>query len=485
MFKSGSSSSYANGRRYLFHNSMMQASQSCCTYGLGGGAGVGGTGDAQLVQNTVSMNNIYHIWKANSSVYQIGTTNTFQNDMFNGRFDAPIVGGINAYPVYAAGHGWQSEGNGLYQLAPGTPGFDGGVRIANFNDDFLGLAPDVGAAEGGAAAMVFGVAASAYVPGTTPILPPPPPPPPPAIGTEPASATMDSSAYTIAAGSGVTFTAAVMGNLGAATGTVAFKDGATAIAGCEAVPLATGRALCTTSALTAGSHAITGEYSGDATYAAGIAGPITQTVDAPPPPPPAIGTLSVSATMDSTSYTIGAGSLVTFTAAISGSSGTPTGTVAFKDNGVLIAGCEAVALSLGKALCSTSALTAGSHRISGDYSGNATYGKGVAGPITQTVTAPVTLPTSFGMDASTYTIHRGDSVTLTAYIPAVGGTVNFTDNNVTIPGCGAVSVPANGIAVCATKKVNVLGTHAIRGVYSGTPAYGAGIAGPITLTVVR
>ena len=486
-FKSGSSSSFANGRRYLLHNTMLQATQAGCSNGLGGGAGVGGTGDTQLVQNTISMNNIYHIWKPNSSVYQIGTTNTFQNDMFNGRMDTAVVGGINATPSYLPGHGWQSEANGGYQLAPGTPGYDGGVRIANFNDDFLGAAPDVGAAESGAAAMAFGIAASSYLPNVTPVAPLPPLPsaPPPAIGSAPSSATMDSTAYTIAAGSSVTFTAALMGNNGEATGHVAFTDNGVAIAGCEAIALAAGKALCTTSALAAGSHAITGAYSGDSTYAAGTAGPITQTVSAPPPPPPAIGTLSVSATMDSTSYTIGAGSVVTFTAALAGASGTPTGTVAFADNGSPIAGCEAAALSSGKALCSTSALAAGSHRITGNYSGDTTYGKGVAGPITQSITAAVPLPTSFGLDSSSYTIHKGDSVTFTAYIPGVGGTVNFTDNNATIAGCGAVTVPANGIATCSTKKVNVLGVHAIRGVYSGTPGYSAGIAGPISQTVIR
>ncbi len=49
---------------------------------------------------------------------------------------------------------------GQYQLATGTPGYDQGVRIANFNDGFLGTAPDVGAHEGGSAAMKFGLAAS-------------------------------------------------------------------------------------------------------------------------------------------------------------------------------------------------------------------------------------------------------------------------------------------------------------------------------------
>ncbi|HUP30054.1 MAG TPA: hypothetical protein VM122_07775, partial [Usitatibacter sp.] len=42
----------------------------------------------------------------------------------------------------------------------GTPGHDGGMRIANFNDDFLGVAPDVGASEAGAPPMRFGLAAS-------------------------------------------------------------------------------------------------------------------------------------------------------------------------------------------------------------------------------------------------------------------------------------------------------------------------------------
>src|SRR5207253_2221781 len=127
--------------------------------GLGGGAGVGGTGDTQLVHNTVSMNNIYHLWKPNSMVYQVAGDNTFQNDMYNGSTGTAVISGINAAPTYAAGNGWQSEDGGAYALAAGTPGYDGGVRIANFNDSFVGSAPDVGAAEAGAPAMKFGVAA--------------------------------------------------------------------------------------------------------------------------------------------------------------------------------------------------------------------------------------------------------------------------------------------------------------------------------------
>ncbi|HSS28945.1 MAG TPA: hypothetical protein VLL50_13435, partial [Usitatibacter sp.] len=149
MFKSGSSSDFGNGRRYLFHNTMLQAQQSGCANGLGGGAGVGGTGDTQLVHNTVSMNNIYHLWKANSIGYQIGNDNTFQNDMYNGSAGIAVISGINATPTYASGNGWQSGAGGAYALAAGTPGYDQGARIPNFNDDYAGSAPDAGAAEAG------------------------------------------------------------------------------------------------------------------------------------------------------------------------------------------------------------------------------------------------------------------------------------------------------------------------------------------------
>ena len=93
----------------------------------------------------------------------------------------------------------------------------------------------------------------------------------------------------------------------------------------------------------------------------------------------------VSATMDSTAYTIKLHQSVTFTAAVMGNFGTPTGTISFQDGTSVISGCGSVALSGGKATCTTSALKRGSHAIRGMYSGDATYGIGEAGPITETV----------------------------------------------------------------------------------------------------
>ncbi|MEP7069086.1 MAG: Ig-like domain-containing protein, partial [Usitatibacter sp.] len=176
---------------------------------------------------------------------------------------------------------WQSEAGGRYALAEGTPGFDQGMRIANFNDDFLGAAPDVGAAESGAPAMRFGLDAAASVPGSAAPIPAPAPSPapiPPPPGSGPVAMRIDSSSYSVDFGAGVTLTVQLMGGAGQPTGTISFRDNGGAMTGCETVSIAGGEAKCSTSALAVGEHRITGLYSGDRIYGAGIAGVITQIV---------------------------------------------------------------------------------------------------------------------------------------------------------------------------------------------------------------
>ncbi|MDQ3025487.1 MAG: Ig-like domain-containing protein, partial [Pseudomonadota bacterium] len=396
-FKSGSDSSLGDGRRYVFHNTMLQAVQPGLVNTLGGGFGMGGTGSSQLINNTFSRNNIYHLWKpGRGAVYQAGAGNQFSNDLYNGTpGDAAMTNGLSGTPVYAAGHGWTSEANGNYQIAAGTPGHGQGVRIANFNDG--AAAPDVGAHQSGTTSMRFGIAAatsSSSTGGVTgPIVTPPPAPPPPA--------------------------------------------------------------------------------------------PPPPIVTPPPAPPPAgSGSTSPSLGLNASTYALSAGSSVTFIVTVSGNSGTPTGIISFRSNGVAIANCGSVGLSNGGASCTTASLSGGSHAITGVYSGDSKYAVGQAGPITVGVTggtSTVSLPTSFGMDSSSYTTSTGQSVTFTASIPGNGGTALFLAGGAAISGCGAVVV-TNGRASCTTSGLGA-GDHAIKAVYSGSGAYGAGTAGPITQTV--
>ena len=160
--KSGTQPDFGGGRRFLFHNTMLQATQSGLQYPLGAGGGIVAAGTTSPTTNTVSRNNILHVWKSSwdSIRTQGGGSNDLDFDLRNGGVAAYAGAEANGWvgtPIYASGNGWQSWGNGMYQLAPSSPGYDRGQRLPNFNDGFTGTGPDVGAHEAGTAAMKLGV----------------------------------------------------------------------------------------------------------------------------------------------------------------------------------------------------------------------------------------------------------------------------------------------------------------------------------------
>jgi hypothetical protein len=274
----------------------------------------------------------------------------------------------------------------------------------------------------------------------------------------------------------VTFTASVSGGSGTPTGSVDFRDGSVSIAGCSAVTLGNGIATCTTSALTAGSHAITARYSGDATYAAGSSGAVTQVVNAVVTTP----TVSLASSLNPSN----AGQAVTFRATLAGDQGTPTGTVDFLDGSAIIAGCSAVALSSGAASCSTASLAAGSHSITARYSGSSSYNATTSAPLTQTVNGTKATP-SIGLATSMDPAPLGQAITFTATLGGTAGTVlgsvAFKDGAVTIAGCEAVAV-SGGRAACTTAAL-AQGNHSINAQYSGSDAYNAVTSKAIKQTV--
>lgn len=50
-----------------------------------------------------------------------------------------------------------TDGRGRFDLVPESPGYDAGLRLANFNDGYTGQGPDIGAHEAGTPAIEFGV----------------------------------------------------------------------------------------------------------------------------------------------------------------------------------------------------------------------------------------------------------------------------------------------------------------------------------------
>ena len=80
------------------------------------------------------------------------------------------------------------------------------------------------------------------------------------------------------------------------------------------------------------------------------------------------------------------GARVTFTATVTGTGATPTGSINFTDGGTSINGCNPVVLSGGSATCSTSILAVGSHTIVANYSGDAGNAPSASSPLTQVIT---------------------------------------------------------------------------------------------------
>jgi hypothetical protein len=155
------------------------------------------------------------------------------------------------------------------------------------------------------------------------------------------------------------------------TGTVTFLDGNTSVG--TGTLNASGQAGLTTSSLAIGAHNMKTTYGGDATYA-GSSGTVRQTVQA----------ISTTTTLSSSLNPLLVGQAVTFTAQVtSSSSGTPTGTVTFKDAGKTLA---AVTLNgSGQASFSTSSLKKGSQKITAVYGGNAIFATSTSTTLTQVV----------------------------------------------------------------------------------------------------
>ncbi len=163
MFKAGNGGGYGDGRRYVFHNTMLQMPPLAgSTLTQGGSEGLSGPSSREPMVNTVSRNNILQIHKSWWSSFntQGGAGDDLDYDLYNGNVSG-ITGaqanGRVGTPIYAPGNGPASDGGGMYQLAPTSPGYDKGVRIPNFNDSFTGAGPDAGAHEAGTPAMKFGV----------------------------------------------------------------------------------------------------------------------------------------------------------------------------------------------------------------------------------------------------------------------------------------------------------------------------------------
>jgi hypothetical protein len=186
------------------------------------------------------------------------------------------------------------------------------------------------------------------------------------------STTLSSSLNPSTFGQSVTLTANVIG-AGSPTGTVTFKDGSTVLA---SEPVSSGLASFSTTSLAGGSHSVTAVYNGDSTFLGSTSSALSDTVN--------LASTSATVTASASPSTVDQG--VTFTASVTvqaPGSGTPTGTVTFKDGSTTLG--TGTLDSAGQATFATSSLAAGSHSITAVYGGASNFTGSTSSTLSQSV----------------------------------------------------------------------------------------------------
>ncbi|HEX5385794.1 MAG TPA: Ig-like domain repeat protein [Gemmatimonadales bacterium] len=271
-------------------------------------------------------------------------------------------------------------------------------------------------------------------------------------------------------GESVTFTATVAAaapGAGTPTGNVQFQiDGSNSG---SPVALSSGKATLTTSTLAPGTHTVSASYAGTASFKSS-SGSLTggQTVGA-------AGT-NTSVSSSNASSVFGEG--VTFTATVSGSGGTPGGTVTFKDNATCASGTGTIASASlnGAGTASSGAigtLSVGAHTIRACYAGSGSFGPS-EGTTAQLVGQASTTTTITGFSPEPSTVGSAVTVTFTVVVNAPGagtptGTVNVSTDGT--ESCSAsVQIGQCDITFTASGTRQVTATYAGDGNFSTSAA---------------
>ena len=294
------------------------------------------------------------------------------------------------------------------------------------------------------------------------------------------STTLVSSTNPSVFGQSVTFTANVSSPAGAIPNgeTVTFQDNGTTIG---TGTLSGGQAVFTTSALSVAKHPITAVYPGDSNFQTDTSATVTQTVSQD------TTATVVTASANPSTY----GEAVTFTATVGVTglgSGSPTGTVTFKDG----------ASTLGTGLLSGGAATllttlqapVAAHTITAVYSGDSNSLTSTSPNYTESVLATGSASSKTTITSLVNPSASGQpaffTATVTAGNPANGtptGTVVFKDLTTgLVLGYGVLS---NGTATVTAPSLSV-GSHSITALYSGDTTFAPGNHSvvPITQNVI-
>ena len=208
-----------------------------------------------------------------------------------------------------------------------------------------------------------------------------------------------------------------------------------------------------------GTCSVIANQPGNGTYAA------AQTVTEYTTAVPATGSGNI--TLTSSADPSIAGKSVTFTATVTGTTVTPTGTVQFLNGSTVVA---TKTLNGGIASTSTKWLVPGSYTITAVYSGDANYPGGSSAPLIQIVVTGTTTTLTSSLNPSTY----NQPVTFTAKVTATAGSVPDGEKVTFLHGSVVLGTSSlmGGVATFTTSTLNA-GTTDVVAKYAGDSNYGA------------
>jgi hypothetical protein len=172
------------------------------------------------------------------------------------------------------------------------------------------------------------------------------------------------------------------------------------------------------------------------------------------------------------------GQAVTFTAAVTGSGGTPTGTVTFYDGATSLG--TGTLNGSGVATIATSSLIGGFHSITAAYGGDSNFSSSTSTVLTQTVSSLTASATA--LLSSVNPAGSGQPVTFTATVSSNGslrttptGSVTFYDGTTAL---GMGTLNGSGVATFTTSSLSSA-SHTITAAYGGDTNYSASTSGPV------
>jgi len=249
--------------------------------------------------------------------------------------------------------------------------------------------------------------------------------------------------------------------LGTPGGTLTFYDGATVL-GTVTLPADS----ISVSFTTPGNHILTAVYSGDAKTEKATSPPLTQVV-----------LYATTATLASSVNPVDVNANTTLTATVKSSTGTPTGTVTFKSNGITIG---TGTLSAGVATLVTHFTLPGTYTLIAVYGGDSSNQPATTNTVLETVLNVVNI----ALTSTNNPVFLDNPTVLTATLTTAAagttptGAVSFFDGTTPI-GSGTI---VNGM-VSITASFVYAGPHSITAVFAGDAQDAPATSPPFTQTV--